>query len=361
VPGLGQIKVNFQPADSGPTAAGYLIDNGLAFGDRGNGLQYGWNANNTANARRRGVNPDVKSDTLIHMQRNGTFTWEYALANGTYDVLVAAGDPSFTDSIHSFSVEGVAVTDFDGMTNYNSYSVRVTVSDGRLTLVPTGINAKIDFIEMSLVDTTPPTVASANFQYETGHSIAVQFSEAMDVSTIQASDLLVQAAGNGPTYAAATVSYLSATNTAVFSFSTPLPDANYTATLPAGSVADLAGNATSQDFNFGFFVLAGDANHDGYVNALDFNQLALNFNNPGTTFSQGDFNYDGVVNALDFDILATKFGISPPSAAALTATANGDASPAAGLIAPVSASLFAQEQIRPDTPVDLLQPPSSTS
>src|SRR5262249_20101826 len=34
-PGSGQIKLNFQPADSGPTASGYLIDTGLIYGDRG--------------------------------------------------------------------------------------------------------------------------------------------------------------------------------------------------------------------------------------------------------------------------------------------------------------------------------------
>ena len=130
IPGSGQIKVNFQPADSGPTASGYLIDTGLAYGDRGSGLLYGWNVDNTANARRRSVNSDPRYDTLIHMQRNGTFIWEYALPVGTYDVLIAAGDPSYTDSLHSFDVEGTSLIDSDGQDNFDSYGARVVVSDG---------------------------------------------------------------------------------------------------------------------------------------------------------------------------------------------------------------------------------------
>ncbi|WP_163103938.1 hypothetical protein, partial [Acinetobacter baumannii] len=38
----GPIKINFQVAGS-PAVAGYEQDNGAAFGNRGNGLTYGWN------------------------------------------------------------------------------------------------------------------------------------------------------------------------------------------------------------------------------------------------------------------------------------------------------------------------------
>ena len=307
-PGAGQIKVNFQPADSGPTAPGYLIDTGLVFGNRGNGLQYGWNADNTANTRRRSVNSDVKSDTLIHMQRNGTFTWEYALPNGTYDVLLAAGDASFTDSIHTFSVEGVRATDVDGMDNYDSYLVRTTVNDGRLTIVPTGINAKLDFVEITPAGATLPTVTSADFQYQTSQSIAVHFNEAINPSTIDPSDLLATNVSGGAGVAPSSVSYSAATNTALFTFSTLLADGNYTATMPAGSVSDLAGHAMALSFSSGFFVLAGDTNRDRTVNTLDFIQYAQDFGQSAANFGQGDFNYDGTVNALDFNILATNFG-----------------------------------------------------
>jgi hypothetical protein len=53
---------------------------------------------------------------------------------------------------------------------------------------------------------------------------------------------------------------------------------------------------------------SGDSNIDGTVNSLDFNQLAVNFNQNGKFWFDGDFNYDGVVNALDFNALATNYG-----------------------------------------------------
>ena len=64
------------------------------------------------------------------------------------------------------------------------------------------------------------------------------------------------------------------------------------------------------------YVLLGDANMDGKVNALDFNALATNYgssfspgsgtNNP--TWAQGDWNYDGVVDSNDFVALGLNFG-----------------------------------------------------
>lgn len=84
------------------------------------------------------------------------------------------------------------------------------------------------------------------------------------------------------------------------------PDGNYTATLPAGSVLDKAGNPLADDLTFSFFVLAGDANRDRTVNIGDFAILATHFNQAGT-FSQGDFNYSGAVEIGDFAILASRF------------------------------------------------------
>jgi hypothetical protein len=57
----------------------------------------------------------------------------------------------------------------------------------------------------------------------------------------------------------------------------------------------------------------GDANDDGFVNALDFNSLATNYaaSGPNVYWYSGDFNYDGTVNSLDFDVLAQNFNITP--------------------------------------------------
>jgi hypothetical protein len=87
-----------------------------------------------------------------------------------------------------------------------------------------------------------------------------------------------------------------------------LPDGNYTATLPQGSVLDKAGNPLAAALTVEFKFLNGDANGDGRVNLDDFNILAANFGRADATFSQGDFDYDGRVNLNDFNILASRFG-----------------------------------------------------
>src|SRR5205085_361103 len=106
------------------------------------------------------------------------------------------------------------------------------------------------------------------------------------------------------------VSYDSGSNTASFTFpgyaSGILPDGNYHATLPAGSVTDSAGNPLATDYNLDFFFLTADANHDRSVNTLDFNSLVASFNATGKSFSQGNFNYDNVVDTIDFNMLASK-------------------------------------------------------
>jgi autotransporter-associated beta strand protein len=50
-------------------------------------------------------------------------------------------------------------------------------------------------------------------------------------------------------------------------------------------------------------MLAGDANHDGMVNASDLAALGLHWKQINPTWAAGDFNYDGTVNASDLAIL----------------------------------------------------------
>jgi hypothetical protein len=84
-----------------------------------------------------------------------------------------------------------------------------------------------------------------------------------------------------------------------------LPDGNYRATIPGGSVADASGNVLGTDITLDFFTLGGDANHDRHVDVSDLGILATNWQASGRTFSQGDFNYDGRVDVSDLGILAT--------------------------------------------------------
>jgi glucose/arabinose dehydrogenase len=150
------IRINFQPA-SAPVPAGYLPDGGLIYGARANGQTYGWNADNTGQARDRNStrSPDQAYDTLTHMQLAGNpnASWEIAVANGTYDVRMVSGDASNYDSVYRIAAEGIVVVSGTPTTGarWIEGSATVTVTDGRLTLTSASgsSNNKICFIEIT--------------------------------------------------------------------------------------------------------------------------------------------------------------------------------------------------------------------
>src|SRR3954467_15985967 len=55
-------QVNFGPAPTAmsPVPDGYVQDSGAVYADRGNGLTYGWNADDSANTRDRQTLPDQR-------------------------------------------------------------------------------------------------------------------------------------------------------------------------------------------------------------------------------------------------------------------------------------------------------------
>jgi hypothetical protein len=122
-----------------------------------------------------------------------------------------------------------------------------------------------------------------------------------------------------------------------------LPDGNYTATIAAGSVLDIAGNQPLTDAVITFSFLDGDANHDNTINALDFNVLASNYGLAGRSYSQGDFNCDGSVNSSDFTVLATRFNFAL-AAPALGTVVTSSAMPRAAS----GALLFADSPVKDD-------------
>ena len=105
------LGVNFQPASVATSVPGYRTDIGGAYAKRANGLTYGWNNDNSSAARQRksSLSPDQKFDTLTTMPVGKT--WGAAVPNGTYNVRIVVGDPSFTPSHYAFVVEGVKVID----------------------------------------------------------------------------------------------------------------------------------------------------------------------------------------------------------------------------------------------------------
>jgi PKD repeat protein len=146
-------RINFQPAGA-PIPSGYLADTGAAFGNRGNGLSYGWSgAKRTARDRNSPLSPDQRYDTLIEMEKGSrTATWELAVPNGTYRVHLVSGDPVDLNSFYSLSVEGQTAVN-GAPTSANRWlegTVTVTVSDGRLT-ISGNANAnrnKVNFVDI---------------------------------------------------------------------------------------------------------------------------------------------------------------------------------------------------------------------
>ena len=175
------VKVNFQ-TNAANLFPGYLPDSGLAFGDRGNGYSYGWDVDNTANARRRSsVNSfDVRYDTFNYLQEpGGGSVWEIAIPNGTYQVRIVSGDSDNFDSDFQLEVEGgLLVSGAPSTANRWVEGIgTVTVTDGRLTVsnAAGAINNKIAFLELStLVNSLPPINLVAPARTSGGFQFALQ-------------------------------------------------------------------------------------------------------------------------------------------------------------------------------------------
>ena len=145
------VNINFQSAGIVPN--GSKGDLGLVFGPRGDGLTFGWDVDNTANARQRhnAGSPNALFDSFNHMQKNGANRkWEIAVPNGLYQVTLAAGDPDAIDSIYKMNLEGTLALSGtpSGNTHWFTRTLNVQVNDGRLTLTNAigAKNNKIDFI-----------------------------------------------------------------------------------------------------------------------------------------------------------------------------------------------------------------------
>ncbi|WP_211262863.1 hypothetical protein, partial [Rubellimicrobium mesophilum] len=201
VPDPEAIKINFQDGTT-PKVAGYLVDNFLGFGDRGNGQSYGWVAEASA------IDADGTKATPINgasypliaiNERTGTGTlpndgtlpagslnvnfdsydprltgyahfnhpsfptpaaWQMAVANGWYEVTVSVGDTGGpNDSIYKLYVEGQLASDFTPTSAYKTELVTtyVKVQDGFLTLSAQGSTiTEMQYLEVrALPDLTP--------------------------------------------------------------------------------------------------------------------------------------------------------------------------------------------------------------
>jgi hypothetical protein len=235
------------------------------------------------------------------------------------------------------------------------------LSDGvhAVTVTATTINgASVPSAPLNVtIDTAPPALQSVAFNFDTPPVQTLPFTFSEDVTaSIDVGDLTLTNSTQNFTVTTdkLAVSLDGANRRAIWSFpgyfNGFLPDGNYTATIAAASVSDLAGNPLAAPITFNFFFLDADANHDKVVDTLDFNALAANFGGSGKTFSQGDFNYDGIVDTLDFNALAGNFGKSLPE----SALASGHS------VAPPARVLLARAPFS-STPVDHFAPKQDDS
>ncbi|MBN1807323.1 MAG: hypothetical protein JW837_18905 [Sedimentisphaerales bacterium] len=152
VTGASEIKINFQSAGA-PIPEGYLPEYGELFSEHDNGWSYGWNQSITSGARdRNNANaPDQRYDTLNHFR--GAI-WEIEVPNGTYNLFIVCGDPSYIDQTNNIDVEGTLLQDPDDQAgddfDFDEFEVTVEVTDGRLTIQPGEgqDNSKICFIDI---------------------------------------------------------------------------------------------------------------------------------------------------------------------------------------------------------------------
>lgn len=142
-------RINFQPP-SLPVPEGWIAEGREVFGDRGDGLRFGWSPRAGPPRRRNSDrSPDFLHDSFVH---SAGAVWEMELPNGEYEVRLAAGDATNTDSVYRLLVNEVLVVDGRPLPEspWVIGHARVRVSDGRLTVreAPGAENVKLGWIEL---------------------------------------------------------------------------------------------------------------------------------------------------------------------------------------------------------------------
>jgi hypothetical protein len=167
-----------------------------------------------------------------------------------------------------------------------------------------------------------PEVIGSSFKFEYYHRFEFQFSKNV-WNSIQSSDFVFTNLNTGQTFTP-DGGYIDPTNRIYSpSFSTPLPDGNYTAFIDKDNVYDILGRTLVSDYTMEFFVLSGDVNRDRAVNFDDLLLLAQNYGTNQKSWSTGDMNYDQKVDFSDLLILAQKYGSTLPEFAGATAPQSG--------------------------------------
>ena len=197
-------QVSFQPAGA-VLPTGFHADSGSVFGPQADGYTYGWETTLAAanlTQRNAGRSQDLRYDTFCQMQAGGNHTWEMALPNGPYSVLLAAGDPSSTSASYRILAEDVLL--LEGVPSADHRWVEglgtVVVTDGRLT-VRSGSGASnnaLAFLEVSALE--PVTIAQWRAVYFASRANAGDAADGADPDQDGLANLLEYAMGLDPTH-----------------------------------------------------------------------------------------------------------------------------------------------------------------
>jgi RHS repeat-associated protein len=156
-------RINFQPATT-VVPAGFVKDAGRAQAVRTNTLTYGWSDDATDQAVvRHGAVSLVEYDTHIRLEAGQQ--WRVALPNGTYPVVVVAGDPLSTLQTNHLLLNGQRLSDPDPSSppgyaagDFDGWAVLATVTDGYLTINgdSDAADAKLCFVEIGVAGAALP-------------------------------------------------------------------------------------------------------------------------------------------------------------------------------------------------------------
>ncbi len=152
------VRVNFAPLDAG-RVRGYKTDYGTRYGQRGNGLVYGWNADLRKNAV---YNDDPRYDSLraeTHVNMPANSRWSIKVPNGYYEVRVLMGDPNTFNADYRLNAEGSAVVNgkpFSPNFPWVEGIGTVRVTDGQLTLTSDSRAVHNKLASVGITKVAPP-------------------------------------------------------------------------------------------------------------------------------------------------------------------------------------------------------------
>ncbi|MGB3180247.1 MAG: phospholipase D-like domain-containing protein [Cyclobacteriaceae bacterium] len=165
-------RVTFQTVPGAP--AGWVVDQGQAFGPKPGGLNYGWDADRSASMMDHGLfSSPIIDDSMVRQNSQGGIFWEIEVPNGFYYVHLMVGQANNGFSPDNYvQVEGLPVfftsapgyfttfftnTEGDQTDLFKGCGVdpddarRIQVTDGRLT-VQLGDNSEGSFSSLAYIE-----------------------------------------------------------------------------------------------------------------------------------------------------------------------------------------------------------------